>query len=166
MAGPGAPGKVIVPPSESGARELSKIRYMDSATSPESPLRPIGNWRMAAVGASVVVVLALAAWAILFAQLGEVHVSLSNVTVTPGTCRTDPGGAPIYSTMNYSYTLSNTGTRDAYVALDLYANGQRVGTQWAVYVPAGSHVDTGSQAIANFCDVSQGAVQIRSITPV
>lgn len=160
----GAPGKIAIPPSSASPSEIQKLRFLDTAKRPEDLSRRAGNWRISAILAGVIVLIALASYASLFLRLADVHVTLSDVHIETGVCRTEYGGAQA-TTVFYNFTLSNSGSRGAYVTLDFYADGKLVHTDYAWSVPAGSSETTDIDLVVNYCNPASGAVEIRDITP-
>lgn len=154
-----------IPPSEGQDGKLHQLRFLGQVDPDRSVQKGYGNVHlMAVLGAAAIVIMAAAAY-LGFQSLANIHVTISNVTVEMGPCWTSPyiiGGTQI---ANYSVVLANSGSHDAVAVVDLYANGDYVGSTGGITVPAGGTVVAHASAEMYACGAVVPSATLRNVAP-
>ena len=155
-----------VPPSEAKDGEAYKLRFL-GVVQPDRPVpKGYGNLYVLGIIAAVAVVLIGSAVVLGLNAQSEVRIVLSGLTTQVGPC--DSPDTPQYGTqtVNYSFSLANQGTRDAYVIVYLYANGQVLDWTSPILVPAGQTVPVAAQTSTYSCGPMTPTVAIHTVSPV
>lgn len=148
---------------------MYQLRGLDQEHPDQLPRKEQGSvYALAVLGTVAVVVIGTGLLLGLQAQ-SEVRMSISNVTASVGPCDTSgTAGNPAYGTqfVNYSFSLTNSGTRDAYVILYLYGNGAVLGWTSPIRVDAGQTVSDEESTTTYSCGPVTPTVAIHSVSPL
>ncbi len=154
-----------VPPSETRDGEPHKLRFLGQ----EEPDKPVqkgyGNLYVLAILAAISLIFMFGALYLGLQAQGEVHVSVSNVSAQLGTCLTHENVIGSTQPVTFTFTLTNSGSHDAVVVADLYANGELLGSAAGVAVPAGSSVPVVTTVTQWTCGPVIPSVVLSQVSP-
>lgn len=155
-----------VPPSEAKDGEAYKLRFLGT----EEPGRPVqkgyGNLYVLGIIASVALILIGSALYLGLQSQSEVRITISNLTTSVGPCDNPTDPAHGTQTVNYSFMLTNSGTRDAYAILYFYSSGVVLDWTSPMFVSASATVPVEWSTTAYSCGAANPTVAIHSVSPV
>ncbi len=145
---------------------MYKLRYLGQEEPERRVQKGYGNlYVMAVLGAVALVAIGGAVYLGVQAQ-SQANVTLSAVSATTSPCLTNGDPSSGYVMINYSFSLTNSGTRDAYAIVDLYGSGQVLGSTGPIRVAAGQTVPIEETAYTYACGPVTPTAAIRTVTPI